>query len=584
MAAVDEVGERTLEAWYPDWPIVAAGVEASVPAIVVAANRVTAVSPAGRQEGVTVGLRRREAQARCPELMVIAADPARDTRTWEPVVAAVEAFSPGVEVGDPGTVRLATRGPSRYFGGDRAMAAKVAAAVDAAVAGTMALDITAVGATRRSAPTGCRVGVADGRFAAGLAARLGAERERQSVVAPGQSPAWLASRSVATLGQPDLVDLLVRLGVRTLGQLAELPSASVLARFGPEGAEAQRRARGLDDRPLSARSPPPDLAVTAELDPPVGRVDRAAFVARSLADRMHAGLAGLGLACTRVAIEAESEHGEHLVRLWRHDGALDAAAVAERVRWQLDAWLGEGRMTAALTLLRLVPDEVRPDHGRQLGLWGASAVADAQVDRTLARVQGMLGPDAVVTAVVGGGRDPADQARWIPWGAPRSPRLLGTPRGAGGPEPPGLAGARDVRRRRREPAPPQVPGSSPVARTGARALGRPTGEVPPWPGGLPGPSPATVHPTPVPAQLRDAAGHPVAVNGRGTLSAPPAALAVAGRRWTDLTAWAGPWPVEERWWDAEGRRRARFQMCVASGTAYLVVRQDGGWWVEATYD
>ena len=41
----------------------------------------------------------------------------------------------------------------------------------------------------------------------------------------------------------------------------------------------------------------------------------------------------------RVAIEAQTEHGETLLRLWRHEGTLGSAAVADRVRWQLDGWL-----------------------------------------------------------------------------------------------------------------------------------------------------------------------------------------------------------------------------------------------------
>ena len=54
------------------------------------------------------------------------------------------------------------------------------------------------------------------------------------------------------------------------------------------------------------------------------RVDRAAFVAKSLADSLFDELATRGLACTRILIEAETEHGEELCRLWRHDGALTA--------------------------------------------------------------------------------------------------------------------------------------------------------------------------------------------------------------------------------------------------------------------
>ncbi|MDQ6838191.1 MAG: DNA polymerase Y family protein, partial [Actinomycetota bacterium] len=116
-----DAGMRTLEVWYPDWLVVAAGVTATVPAAVVVANRVVAVSPAARAAGVVAGLRRREAQGRCPEVEIVAADPVRDARLWEPVVAAVEAFAPGVEVSAPGAMGLGTRGPSRYFGGDQAL-------------------------------------------------------------------------------------------------------------------------------------------------------------------------------------------------------------------------------------------------------------------------------------------------------------------------------------------------------------------------------------------------------------------------------------------------------------------------------
>ncbi|HEX8803675.1 MAG TPA: hypothetical protein VF743_05765 [Acidimicrobiales bacterium] len=51
-----------------------------------------------------------------------------------------------------------------------------------------------------------------------------------------------------------------------------------------------------------------------------------------------------------------------------------------------------------------------------------------------------------------------------------------------------------------------------------------------------------------------------------------------------ITAWAGPWPCDERWWDpARHRRRARVQV-EAGGVAHLLVLESGRWWVEATYD
>jgi hypothetical protein len=160
---------------------------------------------------------------------------------------------------------------------------------------------------------GCRVGIADGTFAAGLAAR------HQAIVPPGAGAGFLAPFPVATLERPDLADLLVRLGLRTLGDLAALPRTDLAARFGPEGARAHRLASGLDEWPRAARRPPPDLRVVAELDPPAERVDVAAFAAKALADQLVARLERLGLACTRLRVEAETEHGETLVRVWRHD-------------------------------------------------------------------------------------------------------------------------------------------------------------------------------------------------------------------------------------------------------------------------
>ena len=534
---VAETPVRTLVVWCPDWPVVAAGVTSDQPAAVLFANRVVAGSAAARAEGVRRGLRRREAQARCPDLLVIDHDPARDARAFEPVVAALEACAPGVEIVRPGVCAVATRGPSRYFGGDEALAATVEQVVG----------------------HGGRAGIADGPFAAGLAAR------RRTIVAPGETAAFLAPFPVAALdgglGDPaqqqsraELADLLRRLGLRTLGAFAALPAADVLARFGPDGALAHRLARGLDDRPLAARTPPPEWAVQMELEPPAQRVDTAAFAAKALADQLHERLRAEGLMCTRIAIEAQTEHGESLSRVWRHDGALTAAGMAERVRWQLDGWLAgttaEAEPTGGLSLLRLVPEAVVPDDGRQLGFWGGAAEADERAARAFARVQGMLGPAAVCTAVLSGGRGPAEQVTLVPWGDPKVPAR------------PGLPGAVTVR-------------VSGAGRT----------ETPPWPGRLPAPSPSVVHPVPVPAELVDGDGVPVMVTARCLVRAAPARLSVAGGRWAAVVAWGGPWPVDERWWDASAhRRRARFQVVCTDGAAHLMVLEGGRWWVEATYE
>ncbi|MET8906995.1 DNA polymerase Y family protein [Micromonospora sp. NPDC004551] len=568
---------RTLLLWCPDWPVLAAeivdGVPATDPVVVLHANRVVACSERARAEGVRRGLRRREAQGRCPQLTVVDHDPARDARAFEPVVAAVEEVVAGVEVIRPGACALAARGPSRYLGGEEAAAERIVEHV----AQTCAVE--------------SQVGIADGVFAAGLAARDG------RIVPPGGTPEFLAGLPVEALGRPTLTDLLRRLGVRTLGDFAALPPGDVLARFGFDGALAHRLAAGRDHRPLAVRQPPADLTVTADHDEPIDRVDAAAFAARTLAEQLHERLAAHGLACTRLGIEAVTAHGQELHRVWRHDGLLTAAAIADRVRWQLDGWLsgsnGRGgarpaRPTAGIIRLRLVPDGVLAQAGLQPGLWGETGEERERAHRALSRVQGILGPEAVVTAVLGGGRSPADQVRLVPWGDERLPARPG---------PPPLPTV--------EPAVPPTGPTAPAGRTRAGAVARPESAgavarparnggaarsggaipVPPWPGRIPPPAPAVVLPTPLPAAVHDAAGEPVVVSARLAVSAAPARLTVGAGRPAEVAGWAGPWPVDERWWaPAEARRRARFQVCLADGAALLLAVEGGQWLVEAIYD
>jgi protein ImuB len=522
-----------------DWPVVAAGVPLDEPAAVVHANRVVATSPAARDHDVAVGQRRREAQARCPALLVLDHDPARDARAFEPIVATLDALTPRVELTEPGQVAFPTRGPSRFFGGDGPLARRA----QALVAGALVGPAPAASTARRSDPD-VRVGIADGAFAAALAASAAPSDPATLVVPAGASAPFLAGLPTAALDRPALVEVWQRLGLHTLGAVAALPERDVLARFGTDGLVAWRLASGLDEHPPALGPPPADLTVRVELDPPAETVAPAAFLARGLAEELHAALWARGSACTRVVIGAETEHGEQLERVWRAEGALTAAAIADRLRWQLDGWLqgsARHRPTAGISRLWLTPEEIVPAGGRQLGFWGSDAATSDRASRAVARVQGLLGTGSVAVPEWRGSRDPATQIALVE------------------------AEAVDLTAER--------PGAH-----RDRVVG-------PWPGRLPAPSPAWVHHAPVDAEVTDADGAPLRVSGRGELSARPAQVAVAGGPGLTVVAWAGPWPLEERWWDsARHRRRARLQLVTVDGTARLVTLEAGTWHVEATYD
>ncbi|MET0920345.1 MAG: DNA polymerase Y family protein [Acidimicrobiia bacterium] len=506
---------------------------------------VRAASIEARREGVTRGLRRREAEARCAGLMVLDADDHADARAFEMVVRAVEDLVPMLVLDRPGRLLFPTRGPSRYFGGDDALAHRVRDVV------------------RATGVEEVRVGIADGELAASLAARA----TEVIVVPPGESAAFLAPWSTGVIaaqvdGGVELADLLVRLGLRTLGAFAELPEPSVLARFGLPGVHAHRLARGEAAHGREPTPIPPELVETMELEPPAVRVDEAAFAAKMLADRLLGRLDELGLSCSRVVVEAETEHGERMTRCWRHDGALTPATLVTRVRWQLEAWLSRKEVstitpddvddvvTSGITLLRLVPDDVLPAVGRQLGFWGSDPAATDRAGRAFARVQGMLGVDAVVTAVPAGGRTPRERIAWVPWGESRDDA---------------------VDRATRDPDAP-------------------------WPGAVPGPAPARVFDPPIDAELLDADGAPITVSGRGEVSGMPVLLRC--RELPDgggaVRAHAGPWPHDLRWWDRRKTRSVVWQVVVsadaegadrgARDVACLVVVSRGHAQLEAVYD
>ena len=524
--------------WCPNWAVVADQATAAEPVVVLHGNRVVAHSLAAAREGIVVGQRRRQAQSCCPQVRLVAHDPDGDARRFEGVVTAIAALIPRIEITEPGMLSFLAKGPSRYFGGEAAMAERMR---------NLATSVLAEAGTALEAVGGFGVGVADGRFAATIAAQQSAAHSPPVIVAngPAATARFLAPFPVQLLASVagldgEFVQLLQRLGIRQLGDLAALSPADVLARFGRAGEFAHRLASGGDDRPPDTVEPPSGLVAIQVLEDPAHHVDTLVFIARQLADELSGALSADGKVCTRLIITAETDHSERNERLWYRSTGLSAAAMVERARWQLDAWVNSAALSAGVTMLRLEPIEVRSDDGVQLGLWGGRTQADEWAARAVARLATLAGADHVVVPAATGGRLPGDAYAWVP------------------------AVTADLA----DPAQRLTPIDGP------------------WPGNLPSPAPAVVHADPVAIEVRDAEGRAVRVTGRGSVGAPPATVQRGGTAASTETvvAWAGPWPLEERWWDAaRARRSARFQLLTGSGALLLVSLERQRWWLLGEY-
>ena len=505
---------------------------------VLHAQRVVARTAYAAHQGVQIGMRRREAQAVCPELHIAANNKERDRLMFEPVVRAVSELVPLVEVSTPGVILLATRGPSRYVGGDDALAQRLH-------------DIThnALALLADGRPIVFGVGIADGRLTALVAAH--AADGRHLVIEPGESAQCLAQLPVSVLADfaeidRDVVSLLHRLGLSCVGDLATMKPSDLVGRFGPVGFELHRLARGCDRHPPITIAPPPERASTHRFELSVEDVNVVVATARTVADELVTHLNNQGVSCVRLHICMQTDHGEQSDRLWYQPEGLTAAAMAERVRWQMDAWIATRGLTSGVVLLRYSPVGLRAREGRQLGLWGGSTQADEWAARAIERLTTMLGSDSVRVAQWRGGRDVGEVFALTP------------------------AAVVDMERR----------AESVVIKETV------------WSGALPTPSPSIVYDEPLLAIVNDASGCVVRVSGRHELSASPAHV-VIGRHAYNVVSWAGPWPVEERWWDPLRQRRAvRMQMVLARDAddtahktthAVVMVLEHGEWWMTARY-
>ena len=217
------------------------------------------VSAAAEAFGVAVGMRMGEALSRCPELRLVPPDPEGARSLWQEVLDRIEAMGGSPESERAGIAFFEAAGMHGIHGGD--------------LAGVLA-------ATRRALGRSARIAAAPSRFAAFCAARGARPRRPAPVVEEGSAARFLAPLPAGLLrSRPELAALpatLDRLGIRTLGELAALPSRAVAERFGHPGLLALDLARGRDT-PLEPRRPPEPVSERIELPEAVsgGQLERA---------------------------------------------------------------------------------------------------------------------------------------------------------------------------------------------------------------------------------------------------------------------------------------------------------------------
>ncbi|MCM3879894.1 MAG: DNA polymerase Y family protein [Vicinamibacterales bacterium] len=197
----------------------------------------------------------------------------------EALVRLARDFSPRIETHGDRVVTLDIGGLGRLLGDARAIGEQL---------------------RRNAADSGLRVNIAIASTTT-AAILLAQSRAGLTVVPEGAEAATLAPLPLSALSEFDSrlrasgsrpkaqspepkVDQLTRWGLRTLGDLAALPSADLSERLGQEGLMWQRWARGEDARPLVATGEEEGFEESIELEWPIDGLEPLSFVFARLFD------------------------------------------------------------------------------------------------------------------------------------------------------------------------------------------------------------------------------------------------------------------------------------------------------------
>jgi protein ImuB len=410
--------------------------------------------------------------------------------------------SPSVEDVAPGTVLLDLRGLEKLWNGEEEIARRLHQA--AALCGLTA-----------------RVGIAGSRAGARFAARAG---DGVTIVPPGRDARWLGPAPLALLDLgPEIAVRLGRWGIRTLGELADLPQRGLAARLGGEGPRLQRLARGEDATPLRLWTPPPVFEESADCPWGIEALEPLGDLVAGLAEMLCA-------------------------RLRRHELSADAFEWTCRLA---DRTAHEGDCAPAAPL---------SDPAAAAALLRASLAArppGAAVEAVMLRAR----PVRVANAQPRFGESPRPSPRLLTAALARLSALVGA-RGIGSPA------LLDSHRPDAVQMTPFLLPSEGANRTPLPHRGRGQGE-----GAILGEGARLagrrMRP-PKPVQVTLHAGTPTHLRAAG----------LAG----SIIAGAGPWRVSGEWWTAEPFVQDEWDVELQDGTLCRLARAGRGWRLEAIYD
>jgi nucleotidyltransferase/DNA polymerase involved in DNA repair len=232
-------------------------------------RRIWQASPLARRHGVQPGLTVSQAIGLCPTLALVEPDPVFYDEQFAHLLLGLEDVSPVIEPAELGRAYVGVDGLEGLYGGPERVVEIIAEAAGGRADGPTGGSSDTYGPPARRPAGPPRLGWARGKFAAWVAATR-ATPGSPIIVLDGDRGKFLKSQPLGVLPlDPDNHRRLQQLGLKTLGDLAALPEAAVIAQFGREGKAAWRLASGLMDEPVQGRARPQPIVALLDYPSPV---------------------------------------------------------------------------------------------------------------------------------------------------------------------------------------------------------------------------------------------------------------------------------------------------------------------------
>ena len=514
--------------WIPNWEINALVVDIPPGAHGAIEERgfLKTVTPSAWKCGVRQGMRVSMARYLCPDLLILQSDPRRELNSFEVIVQACEQWVAGIACVRPGLAWAPASGAARWSGSEEQLAENI------------------VDSISRWSGSESNVGIASGPLASYAAARRGI------IVPPERTQEFLDHIDLAQClplfpqkqheQLQQVIDTCRSVGVMHGRDLMRMGESALYTRFGNIGQQLYELFSGKDLWIPKHEIPVREVQVDEECEESIENEEQAAFCSRRLARQICEKLEREQLRCSSIVITARDQSHETYERQWWGiDG--DEEEIADRIRWQLVAWLSASTTEEGLNRISVQALHCMPSAGVS-ALWKTHH--SPKRDSALRKICAYKGEDAV-----------------------RLPCL--------------------------------VPGYTPMQRSGFACIDQTvtsSGDLL-CPEGAVEDAPSKVYATPLPAFLYAHSSLQehvqVAVSDRSTLTHNPKEIVavISGRQHRyGVLSWKGPWSMPHSWWQETAEAIAHapcthyLRVSCENSSDLLLMWEQGSWSVAGMYE